>query len=276
MTQHVASPPEGETDEFALVERLSKEHDGEVPHANEGSLTTPTAPVIGRPVTYTTLGGSKVEGYLSTPRAMKPGKPMPALLVIHEWWGLNANIRKMTDRLAAEGFVALAVDLYQGQVASTPERAKELMMASMSKKEVLGQNLNDAVAYLRKNHKISKIGTIGWCFGGGWSLQAELLMPDDIAATVIYYGKVDLPKETLQAINSPVLGLFGAEDDGIPVESVKAFEQHLKELGKPAEIHIYQGADHAFANPSGDHYAPKAAKDAWAKTLAFLRTHLGQ
>ena len=120
----------------------------------------------------------------------------------------------------------------------------------------------------------TKIGSIGWCLGGGMSLRTALLHPQDLDAAVIYYGRVQTDREVLAPLEVPILGLFGAEDQGIPVATVRAFEATLKELGKDARIHIYEGANHAFANPTGNRYHAEAAGDAWARTLAFFAEHL--
>jgi carboxymethylenebutenolidase len=164
------------------------------------------------------------------------------------------------------------VDLYSGASASTPDEAQKLMSASLGKRDELIENLKQAYAYL--SDRGQKVGTIGWCFGGGWSLATALALPGDIDATVIYYGRLVTEKAELEKLQMPILGFFGSEDAGIPVESVKAFESALKELGKNASVHVYQGADHAFANPSGQKYQAEAAKDAWQKTLAFFQDHL--
>jgi len=163
--------------------------------------------------------------------------------------GLNDNIRSMAEQLAGQGYRALAVDLYGGASASTPDEAQTLMRAALEKSGELTENLKQAYAYLSDGGQ--KVGTIGWCFGGGWSLQTALVLPEDIDATVIYYGRVVTEKAELEKAADAILGIFGAEDEGIPVDSVRAFESALKELGKNASIHIYEGANHAFANPRG-------------------------
>ncbi len=117
---------------------------------------------------------------------------------------------------------------------------------------------------------------MGWCFGGAWTLEAALFAPDKVDAAVIYYGRLITDPHALEALQAPVLGIFGDLDQGIPLDSVRAFEAALKELGKPADIRIYEGADHAFANPSGTRYKADAAEDAWARTLTFFATHLGR
>ncbi len=261
----------GEKDD--ITERMAKEHEGDKPVANEGSMTEPAQPVTGKEVTYATVDGSEVTGYLSMPEGAEPGS-LPAIVVIHEWWGLNDNIRKMTDRLAGEGYAALAVDLYQDKSAQDPAGAKKLMQQAMGRKPMLQKNLSQAIDYLGDEMKAQEIGVIGWCFGGGWSLQTTLMAPDRIDATVMYYGRVDVSKEELAKINSPLIGFFGSEDQGIPVESVKEFRATLEELGKTADINVYQGANHAFANPSGQTYDAKAAEDSWSKATAFLAENL--
>ena len=226
---------------------------------------------------YANVAGTEVRGYLARPEPVddSPAETgRPAVLVIHEWWGLNDNIRAMADRLAGEGYIALAVDLYFGRSADEPEGARELATEARDQAELVGDNLRQARAYLSEQVGASRIGTVGWCFGGGWSLESALLMPDEIDATVIFYGRVETDRDRLASLDTPILGRFGAEDGGIPVETVREFEQALADLGKPAAIHVYEGADHAFANPSGNRYHAEAAEDAWEKVLAFFEQHL--
>jgi carboxymethylenebutenolidase len=249
---------------------MAKEHKGDAPVANEASAARPASEVESRMVTYATVNGTEAKGYLAEPQGAEG--PLPGIIVIHEWWGLNDNIRSMADQLAGRGYRALAVDLYAGKSASTPEEAQTLMKASMEQTGELTENLKQAYAYLSEGGQ--KVGTIGWCFGGGWSLATALALPDDIDATVIYYGRLVTDANELQKLRMPILGFFGAEDTGIPVDSVHAFEAALHSLGKDAEIQIYEGAAHAFANPSGTNYRAEPAKDAWTKTLAFFDKNL--
>ena len=210
-------------------------------------------------------------GYLAQPKAEGA---YPAVIMIHEFWGLNDNIKYMAGLLAQEGYVVLAVDLY-GEVAETSDRARELATATRGNQEKATANMKKAVAYLRTlpNVNSEKIASMGWCFGGGQSLQLAL-SGEKVAATVIYYGNLVNDTQQLSAISWPVLGIFGAEDTGIPVSSVEAFKQSLNELGVTNEIHIYPGVGHAFANPSGARYAPAETKDAWEKTVLFLNKNL--
>ena len=165
------------------------------------------------------------------------------------------------------------MDLYAGEVAEDRDGARALMSSAMENAESLEENLRQAHAYL-ETRGATAVGSIGWCFGGGWSLQTALMLGDELDAAVIYYGRVVTDKTELETLETPILGLFGALDQGIPVESVEAFETALDELGKDAEIHIYDDADHAFGNPSGSRYQAEAAEDAWTKTLAFFAEHL--
>lgn len=259
----------GSKSEKDYLDRMSDEHQGDTPIENAASKLKQSGNASGEEVTYATVNGKEITGYLARP---EEGENTPGIIVIHEWWGLNDNIRMMADKLAGEGYTALAVDLYNGKVAETPDSAKAYM--GMVNQEQAVDNLTQAYGYLNEQQGSKNIGVIGWCFGGGWSLQTALAHPDKIDATVIYYGQLVTDTEQLQQLQMPVLGIFGAEDQGIPVENVKKFESALNEAGVTNSIHIYDGAGHAFANPSGTRYVEKAAEDAWQKTVDFLATHL--
>lgn len=198
---------------------------------------------------------------------------LPAVVMIHEWWGLNDNIKEMADELAGEGYVVLGADLYNGEVATDPNRARELSSSVRENPQQAITNLQSAVQYLASlpNVNGSRIAALGWCFGGGQSLQLALNSEQHpLAATVIYYGNLVNDTSELSKIKWPVLGIFGDQDNSIPVDSVRAFGRGLNETGVTNEIYIYPGVGHAFANPSGDNYAPEETADAWQKTLTFL------
>ncbi|MGH9863037.1 MAG: dienelactone hydrolase family protein [Candidatus Acidiferrales bacterium] len=215
-------------------------------------------------------GSETVEGYLVTPAG---AGPFPAMVVIHEWWGLNDQVREEARKLAAEGYVALAVDLYRSRRASNPEEAHELSRGLPEDRA--RRDLGAAVAYLaeRPDVRRDRIGSIGWCMGGGYSLRLALDEPR-LAAAIIYYGRLVTDEAELAQLRTPLLGLFGEDDRGIPAESVRAFEAALKKLGKPASITLYPGAGHAFANATRPSYRKEAAEDAWKETLAFLAENL--
>lgn len=215
------------------------------------------------------VGGARA--YLSLPANAAPG--MPAVIVVHEWWGLNDHIRHYADRLAQTGIAALAVDLYGGNVASTREQAQTYMKNVDPK--VATETLKAAAEYLKNEPTIRarRRGVIGFCFGGRWSLETALAVPD-LDAAVVYYGFVPTDEESLKPLKAPLLAFFGTKDESIPAATVDAFEATLRKLGKTATIERMD-AGHAFANPSGDHYDSAAAKAAWTETRAFLNGKLG-
>ncbi|MDH3277216.1 MAG: dienelactone hydrolase family protein [Nitrosopumilus sp.] len=208
------------------------------------------------------------KGYLARPSM---DGQYPAVIMIHEWWGLNDNIRDMAKKLASHGYIVFAVDLYDGQLATTSDEARELMSSFDS--QYWNENMNFASSYVQEKYAPEKMGSVGWCFGGGQSLNLAL-SNDDIDATVIYYGQLVTEKERLSVINWPILGIFAELDQGIPPKSVKEFESALNELEIPNDIYIYPDVNHAFANPSGERYAPEESMDAWQKTIEFLEINL--
>lgn len=207
-------------------------------------------------------------GYLAKPAI---DGQYPAIVMIHEWWGLTDNIKQMAEKLASHGYVVLAVDLYEGQIGNTADEARQLRTSFEQSQWT--ENMNTAVSYLEENHSPSSLGSIGWCFGGTQSLNLAL-NNNNMDATVIYYGQLVTDTGELSKINWPVLGIFAELDNGIPPETVKEFEMSLEDVGIENDITIYPGVNHAFANPSGDRYAPNESKNAWQKTLKFFEDNL--
>lgn len=196
--------------------------------------------------------------------------PYPGVVMVHEWWGLNDGIRAMAKRLAGQGFAVLAVDLYDGKVAKTPDEATNLVKGIDQKRAL--ENMRAAVAYLRAAGS-AKVASLGWCFGGGQALQ--LALGERLDATVLYYGTpLVTDKARLKAISWPVLGIFGEKDQAISVDSVHAFDKALTDLGVEHDVRLYAGVGHAFANPSGPNFAPDKTRDAWFRTVEFLRKRL--
>lgn len=197
----------------------------------------------------------------------------PALVVIQEWWGLVPHIKDVAERFAREGFIALAPDLYHGQVAAEPDEARKLAMAldrTRAVNEVLA-----AVAYLKSLDATApkKVGIVGWCMGGGLALSTAA-QGDSIGAVVAFYGR-PLDSNDTAKLRVPVLGLYAEHDHGIPPDAARAFEAELQKHGMPHEIHIYPGVEHAFFNDTRPHiYNRAAAEDAWQKTLAWFRKYL--
>jgi carboxymethylenebutenolidase len=210
------------------------------------------------------LGDSRA--YLSLPE--DPQGPLPGVILIHEWWGLNENIEHWADRLAADGYAALAVDLYGGKTATDPDEAMALVRA-VDEVAALG-TLRAAHRFLVQDPRIAarRTGSIGWCFGGAWSLRLALAEPE-LDACVIYYGRLVNDPERLAQMNAELLGIFGSRDTSIPPDAVADFGEALTQAGRSHTIRVYD-ADHAFANPSSARYDEDAASAAWEEARAFL------
>ena len=244
----------------------------------KGAAGLPLAAVLANPaiaksvaaslpeVSLTTAGGKTVKATFAETRSASA----PTLLLVHEWWGLNDQIKSVAAEFAGLGYHALALDLYDGQVGTTRDDARKFMKAVKA-----GEAVDTVVSWAGwlKQHKGSngKIGTVGWCFGGGWSLMTGIKTPVD--ATVVYYGNVARKAADLASLKGPVLGHFASRDKWINKEMVSGFEQEMKAAGKTVSSHWYE-ADHAFANPSGGRYDAEDAKLAWQRTLDFYQKHL--
>lgn len=265
----------GETDPAARdnVDAMSREHADDTGAPGPGASIEPERAVVAETLPYAEVDDDLVYGHFVFPSDMV--EPLPALIVIHEWWGLNDGVRAMADRLAGEGYIVLAVDLFGGKTAQYPSDARQLMLDVVEDPAPANENLRQAYQFLEQTAGAPRIGVLGWCFGGGWALNAAMLMPEQLDAAVIYYGQVTGDQEKLAPLQMPILGLFAENDRGIPVEGVREFEEALETLDKNHEIVVYPDVGHAFANPSGNNYAPEAARDAWEKALGFLDTHLG-
>jgi len=214
--------------------------------------------------------GTSTSGYLAIPESGSG----PGVIVIQEWWGLVDHIEDVCNRFAAEGFVALAPDLYHGKSTKSPDEAGKLMMAlEIDRAE---KDLRGAIQYLLEHEatKGSKVGTIGFCMGGALSLYAASKNPQ-VGACVVFYGNHPKVKPDLPNLQAPVLGLYAERDRSIPPEVVHQLESQLKQLGKPVEIIIYPGTDHAFFNDQRPEvYSANAAEDAWRRVIDFFRNHL--
>jgi carboxymethylenebutenolidase len=234
------------------------------------ALVAASFAATGKEVSYKS-GDETVTGMLYTPSG---SGPFPGIVVIHEWWGLNDWVKEQASKLADQGYLALAVDLYRGKVADDPNTAHELMRGVPEDRAA--RDLHAAVEYLKSQSNVKKdrIGSIGWCMGGGYSLNVALAEPT-LTATVINYGHLATDPAALHKIKAAILGNFGGKDQGIPPEDVKKFEEALKKDGKQVDIKIYPDAGHAFENPNnkGGYRAGDAA-DAWQRTVKFLNETL--
>jgi carboxymethylenebutenolidase len=211
-------------------------------------------------------GDETVQAILYTPE----GKgPFPGIVVVHEWWGLNDWIKEQGSKLADQGYVTLAIDLYRGKVATTPEQAHEIMRIPEDRAK---RDLHAAIVFLQAQPNVNKdrLGAIGWCMGGGYSLDVALQEPT-LKADVINYGHLATDPVAIMQINAAVLGNFGGKDQGITPDDVKKFEQQLKQDGKKVDFKIYPDAGHGFENPNNkDGYRAEDASDAWKRTTEFL------
>jgi len=227
--------------------------------------------MAGEMIEFKSNGGT-TEGYISIPESgMGPG-----VIVLPEWWGLVPHIKEVADRFAAEGFVALAPDLYHGESTKSPDEAGKLMMAlDIDQTE---KDLRGAVNYLLGHKAVTsrKVGTVGYCMGGVLSLYAAT-KNSQVGACVIFYGIHPKVQPDLANLQAPVLGLYAENDDSVPPSAVRELESKLQSLGKSAEMHIYPDTDHAFFNDTRPEvYNSAAAADAWRRTVDFFRQHLRQ
>lgn len=222
--------------------------------------------VLGKRISFPSLAGN-AGGYLALP---DKGGRQPALIVIQEWWGVNEWIMQETDRFAKAGYVALAVDLYRGKVATTPEMAHELMRGMPEDRAMADLQAAYKLLAARPDVDPERIGVIGWCMGGGYALNLALAEPK-LASVVMNYGHLVSDPATIAKVHAPLLGNFGALDKGIPPEDVKAFDAALKSAGKSSDIRIYEGAGHGFMNPNNkDGYVKTAADDAQGRIDRFF------
>jgi carboxymethylenebutenolidase len=214
--------------------------------------------------------GGTTSGYLSTPESGGG----PGVVVIQEWWGLVPHIKDVADRFAAEGFVALAPDLYHGDVARSPDEAGKMMMAlNISQTE---KDLRGAVQYLLDDEATTgeRVGTVGFCMGGALSLYAAS-KNEQVGACVVFYGIHPKVEPDFDNLRAPVLGIFAEKDGFVTPEVVRALEEKVREHGKSIETHTYPDTDHAFFNDTRPEvYDAAAAADAWRRTIEFLRKHL--
>ncbi len=213
------------------------------------------------------------QGYIVRP---DDDRPYPGIVLIQEWWGLEPHIREVAQRLAAQGFVVMVPDLFHGKIALEPNDAQKLLMVAFEKFEVaIGEILN-ALKYMSNNMGVQpkKLGLMGFCMGGHLAYRVAERYPNLGALSPWYAGGYDPKPEDIAKITAPVLAIYGETDGGIPVAQVKKIEGLFKDAGKSAEFHIYPNAGHAFNNPDHGMYAADAAKDAWARAVAFFKEKL--
>lgn len=264
-----SSDPSGDEQ---FLEDTATAHEDDTPEPSPAADVPPSRAVLGTELAYGESAERNLVGYVAMPE--DAAEPLPGIIVIHEWWGLNDNIRAMAEQIAGEGYIALAIDLYGGQVAEDPAQAQELMQGMYAAPEAIEANLRQAHEYLTQYAFSPRVGVLGWCLGGGVSLSAGLWMPEELDAVVMYYGRVSDDSVALGGLDTPLLGLFAADDTAIKVADVQRFRNVLNRLGKDATVRIFPDVGHAFANPSGGNFNAAAAEEAWGMTLEFLTQNL--
>lgn len=218
-------------------------------------------------------GDEDIPAFLAVPKI--EGK-FPAIVLIHEWWGLTNWEKENAIRFAGKGYIAIAVDLYRGKLAKTPEEARSYMQSLST--DVVVRDIKSAVEYLKSRNDVQpdKIGIIGWCMGGGFALRSLIEIPD-FSAGVICYGRLVEDEKQLEKINAPILGIFAEKDRGIPPETVRKFEEKMKKMGKKIEVKIYPDVNHAFMNPNNkNNYDEISTKNAWDLIDKFFKKNLAE
>lgn len=237
-----------------------------------GDETNPLIPLLEQSIPYGEGTDGNLVGFLAVPA--DAAEPLPGVLMLHEWWGLNDTIREAARRVARQGYVVLAADLYGGRTATTVPQAQALLRELVEAPDNVRANVRQAYEYLERYALAPRIGCVGWDLGGRWALQTALMLPDRLDALVMVYGAVELDRTALETLDMPILGLFGEQDRSIAVRDVQEFRNILGQLGKRADVRIYSGVDHGFFFPGAATYSPIAADDAWLRITELLETGL--
>lgn len=264
--QSCCVPPSTKATGFGPHRMAMLSNDPSFVKAHESPLPSSFSPTVGTFVTFKTA--DTLDGRAFEVKSPKPSDKV--VFMFHEWWGLNEYIQQEAERLQKElgDVTVLAIDLYDGKVASSPEEAGKLTQSVKTERAV--NIIEGALDYIGPN---ARVATIGWCFGGGWSHQAALIAGKQAVACVIYYGMPEMESERLKGSQAPVLGIFAKQDEWITPEKVKEFEKAMKQAKNQLTVKMYD-AVHAFANPSNPKHDKKAAEDAHKHTIAFFKKHL--
>ena len=213
--------------------------------------------------------GLEIQGYLAEP---EDEEAKAGLIVIQEWWGLTDDIKEIADRYSVEGYLAFAPDLYHGQAATEPDEARKLAMSM--ERDIAAQEIDAAIAWMKAEHGLAKVGCVGYCMGGGLTLATAIRPSSNVDAVHVYYGGGMPAAEQIATIKVPVLGSYGAEDAGIPVDQVDMLRATLEENGIPNDIKVYAGAEHSFFNDTRPAYHESAAMDSWMKSVEWFEQYL--
>ena len=228
--------------------------------------------VVSDVLPYAEVDQELVYGHFVFPSDMI--EPLPAVILIHEWWGLDDNVKAAADRLAAEGYIVLAVDLFAGRTADAVADARALMLEVVENQALASANIRQAVDFVADTAGAPAVAAMGWGLGGSWALNAAMLAADDLDAAVTFYGQVSDDADRLQAVTVPMLGFFAENDRGVAPADARAFAEVMTSLGKDVEIVIYPDAGHGFANPDSHNYNAELAERSWQQTLEFFSAAL--
>lgn len=234
--------------------------------ANERQRT-----VVSESLAYAEVDDQLVYGHFAFPSDMV--EPLPAVVVVHDWWGLNEHVLSEAARLAAAGYIVLAVDLYGGEVVDAPAAARAKMISVVENPDLVESNLRQALEFVGVAGA-PQVATLGWGLGGGWALDAARLFPERVDAVVVFYGQVSDDEDRLASIDSPVLGFFGERDRGVKVESVRRFESAMQRLRKEVTLHIFDDTGRGFDDPARNTHRADVAADAWQQTMDFFAANL--
>ncbi|MEL7538499.1 MAG: dienelactone hydrolase family protein [Pseudomonadota bacterium] len=226
----------------------------------------------GSMLAYAEVDGMLARGYLAYPVDMT--EPLPAVMLIHDWFGLDDEIKKLSDTLAAQGFVVLAVDLFDGRTGTLPKDTRDALVKILEKPDLTRSNLDQAITFVRETVGSPRLSLLGFGSGGLWALNTALTKPDEFEALVLVQGQTLTDKERLETLNMPLLGIYGANDRSITQEEVRAFGEALKEADVTHEIRLYPVAGNAFMLPSSRSYSPKQSAAAWELVYEFLGENL--
>jgi len=239
--------------------------------AQASAAVEPAAGVIAEEVAYGITDERNLNGYIVLPG---DAIDLTAVILIHEWWGLNDNIRDVARRLAGEGYAVLAVDLFGGETATTSVDADALVGTYLQDTEVVLDNLRQAYSYVDNFVLPANIVVIGFALGGGWALEAGIDLGDGLDAVVNFYGRITTGPNLLSGLKAPILGIFAENDEAIPLRDVQRFRGVLRDLGKAEQVVIYPDVSHGFMDPGRSAYDAAAAEEAWAEMLTFLSDRL--
>ncbi|MDX1482677.1 MAG: dienelactone hydrolase family protein [Woeseiaceae bacterium] len=237
-----------------------------------GEPAAPARDVTAESLPYGEIANELVYGHFAIPTDMID--PYPAIILVHDWWGLTDEVRGRAERLAAEGYIVLAVDLFSGKTADTVTGARELEIEAIENPARAEQNLRQAIDFIRASSGAPRIAMLGYGLGGGLALNASLDMDDRLDAVVSFYGPVQTDEEALRSASVPFLGFYLEEDRAVRIENVRTFNDILSAVNDEVDVRIYAEGRRGFADRSSANFDPSLASESWQHMLAFLDSTL--